>query len=178
MAFNAPYSRRPTAIKGCVFHFEFEMIHPFSDGNGRMGRLWHTLLLSQWNKLFLWLPVESVIRDRQREYYAALNRSDAEGNAGAFTEFMLDAIKRALTDAVETGPAARKKSEASEMARRGFVLDRLTEYRYIMNADVCKGMGVSPATANRILNRMCADGTLKRIRVGKHWAYAMGDQTE
>ena len=59
-------------IKSAVFHYEFEFIHPFHDGNGRMGRMWHSLLLGQWKELFFWLPVEKLIQSRQKEYYDAL----------------------------------------------------------------------------------------------------------
>ena len=59
-------------IKSAIFHYEFEFIHPFADGNGRMGRMWHSLLLGQWKELFYWLPIEELIRTRQKEYYDAL----------------------------------------------------------------------------------------------------------
>ena len=65
-------------IRSCVFHYELELIHPFADGNGRVGRLWHTLLLSKWNPAFAWLPVESIIHDRQQEYYASDEMSDGK----------------------------------------------------------------------------------------------------
>ena len=87
-------------IRSCVFHYELELIHPFADGNGRVGRLWHTLLLSQWNPAFAWLPVESIIHDRQQEYYAAINASNNAGESTAFIEFMLAAIKAALIEAI------------------------------------------------------------------------------
>lgn len=88
----------PLLIKSCVFHYEVEVIHPFADGNGRIGRLWHTLLLSQWNPLFAWLPVESIIHDHQQEYYDAINRSNALGEGTPFLEFMLGVIKEALQE--------------------------------------------------------------------------------
>lgn len=88
-------------ITGCVFHYEFELIHPFADGNGRLGRLWHTLLLSKWKPLFAWLPVESIIHENQSDYYDAINTSNDEGESTVFIEFMLSVIKKALTEAIE-----------------------------------------------------------------------------
>jgi Fic family protein len=85
-------------ITSCVFHYEFEFIHPFIDGNGRLGRLWQTLILSKWHQLFLSLPLESVIKNRQQQYYQALGQADNEGNSEAFIEFMLSAISETLAE--------------------------------------------------------------------------------
>ena len=85
-------------VASSIFHYEFEFIHPFQDGNGRIGRLWQTLILSKWNPLFALLPVESVVRDRQQEYYAALSSSDKSADGTLFTEFMLNAILQALQE--------------------------------------------------------------------------------
>lgn len=87
-------------IRSCVFHYELELIHPSADGNGRVGRLWHTLLLSKWNPAFAWLPVESIIHDCQQEYYDAINTSNDAGESTLFIEFMLSAIKTSLMDVI------------------------------------------------------------------------------
>ncbi|KPU45173.1 adenosine monophosphate-protein transferase SoFic [Oxobacter pfennigii] len=89
-------------IKSCVFHYEFEFIHPFADGNGRMGRMWQTLLLYQWKQLFAWLPVETIIKERQQEYYDVLAAADRNSDSGVFIAFLLRAIFDTLKELEET----------------------------------------------------------------------------
>ena len=88
-------------IRSCVFHYEFVFIHPFSDGNGRMARLWQTALLSEWNPIFKYLPLESRIHEFQDGYYEAIAACHVAGNADAFIEFMLDKINLTLEWALE-----------------------------------------------------------------------------
>lgn len=166
----------PMIIKSCIFHYEFELIHPFADGNGRMGRLWHTLLLTTWDPLFAWLPVESVIHNRQQEYYNAINSSNNAGESTDFIEFMLSAIKAALAEASGIKDKPLGKNAQNAILRRQFILDYLSDNPYIRNGDVCENLGVASATANRILVDLWNDGTLERIRQGKYWAYQMAQR--
>ncbi len=83
-------------IKSSVFHYEFEFIHPFRDGNGRMGRYWQTALLAHWKPIFRYIPIESVIKDNQEEYYNAIRKSTSQGKSNVFIEFMLDVILKAI----------------------------------------------------------------------------------
>jgi len=83
-------------IRSSVFHYEFEFIHPFRDGNGRMGRFWQTVILMKWKPVFAWIPIESVIHDRQAEYYAAIADSTKAGNSNDFIIYMLKAIRDAV----------------------------------------------------------------------------------
>ncbi len=161
----------PLLIKSCVFHYEFEVIHPFADGNGRIGRLWHTLLLSKWNPLFAWLPIESIIHDHQVEYYAAINQSNAQGEGTAFIEFMLGIIKEALQEAIDEQPAEKLSMQSKEELRWEKIADFLRTNSTIQNSDVQNFLDVSSATASRILNALTKEGKLIKVRNGRYWAY-------
>lgn len=160
-------------IRSCVFHYEFELIHPFADGNGRVGRLWHTLLLSRWNPTFAWLPVESMIYAHQQEYYGAINAANDAGESTVFVEFMLSTIKASLIGAIKTSDGMSDGTIDKEALRWRNIQEFLKNHDYIMNADVRVLCGVSAATANRILSGLTTDGKLVKCHEGGHWVYRL-----
>ena len=88
-------------IKSCVFHYEFEFIHPFSDGNGRIGRLWQSVILYHWKSVFSAIPTESIIREHQEAYYKALEEAGSLGESTPFVEFMLEVILKTVEKVLE-----------------------------------------------------------------------------
>jgi Fic family protein len=103
-------------LKSCIFHYEFEFIHPFSDGNGRMGRLWQSVMLHDYNPIFSSLPTESIVRNHQEEYYKALEDATSLGESTPFIEFMLSVILEAITKVgKEVGNKVGNLTENQEM---------------------------------------------------------------
>jgi Fic family protein len=133
-------------IKSCVFHYESEFIHPFIDGNGRMGRLWQTVILCQKYPVFEYLPVESLIRERQDEYYSSLSKSDKEGKSTAFIEFMLGVIEESLENLLRSQNINVGQKDRLELAKDLFGDNRFTRQDYLRFFK-----NISAATASRDL---------------------------
>lgn len=141
-------------LRSCVFHSEFEFIHPFEDGNGRVGRLWHTLLLAAWRPVLARIPIEEVILKRQQDYYAALQASDNQGDAQPFVTYMLRAIREALEPYCRTATVKQTREER--------VLVLMREKPGVTMAEIAVSLDVSKSTAERLVDQMKAAGLISR----------------
>ena len=161
-------------ITSCVFHYEFEFIHPFQDGNGRMGRLWQTLILSRWNDLFAWLPVETLVKEHQEDYYDTLAGSDEQGDCTQFIEFMLGMISQALDDVITSGNDDGIndgindgiKNEAENMRERLLLLVRKNPSMTVKQ--MASELGISIRQAERIVSSLKQDKKLVRIGANRN----------
>lgn len=134
-------------ISSCVFHYELEFIHPFEDGNGRMGRFWQHLILTKYHPLFEYTPIESVIRDHQEDYYAALENADKSGESTVFIEFCLEAILNSLSSFLdELKPEPLTTESRLENAKGQFGRNWFSRKDYIRFFKT-----ISTATASRDL---------------------------
>jgi Fic family protein len=146
-------------IKACVVHYEVELIHPFEDGNGRMGRLWQSLMFSLHIPMLAHVPVESAISDRRRDYYEALARSDSEGSSTAFVEFALHRACDAMLAFVDEYLPERDTPE-SRLAR---ARDKIGTQSF-SRKDYMKALGtISSATASRDLRLGTLEGILEKM---------------
>ena len=161
-------------IRSCVFHYEFEFIHPFADGNGRIGRLWQSLILGRLKPLFEHLPVENMVYSNQQAYYHAINRSSDLGDSGPFIDFMLEEILNALVD-------HQGKSNADIADEKGLnyqqlrVLGYLRADRHTTAAKIAADLDMSARQIERMLADMKAKGILRRIGANRNGYWEIVD---
>ncbi len=161
-------------IRSCVFHYEFEFIHPFADGNGRIGRLWQSLILGRLNPIFEHLPVENMVYSNQQAYYYAINRSSDLGDSGPFIDFMLEEILDALV--VHQG-----KSNADIADEKGLnyqqlrVLGYLRADRHTTAAKIAADLDMSARQIERMLADMKAKGIIRRIGANRNGYWEIVD---
>ena len=160
-------------ISSCVFHYALEYIHPFTDGNGRMGRYWQTALLSAWRVQMAWVPVEEVVRDRQNAYYQAISESDRTGDARYFIEFMLVALRDALLVVKKSVGKGVVKSVVK-------ILELIAQYPDITREWLAKEVGLSIRGVEKNLAQLKSEGKIVRIggRKGGHWEVVKGKRSD
>jgi len=176
-------------IKSCVFHYELEFIHPFADGNGRMGRFWQTVLLTDWRPVFAWVPVETIVKKNQQEYYRVIGECDKSGKSTEFVEFMLQCIKEALLELksknldieyqnLDIGSknldierkkldveAACKSLKYSKATKEKIikVYERLSSEPYFAVSEIVDAVGCSHSTAANLMQKLVALDLVEKV---------------
>lgn len=176
-------SRDHLLIRSCVFHYEFEFIHPFSDGNGRTGRLWQSLILGRLNPLFEHLPVENMVYANQQEYYNAIARSTAEGQSGPFIDFMLNEILKVLQKNIKENVSNElpdkvpnklpdKVPNKTELS----VLELLSDNPRLTRVELAEKVGITENGIKKIVANMKAAGWIERMGSNKngYWVINYG----
>ena len=152
-------------VSSCVFHYEFEFIHPFMDGNGRMGRYWQTMLLSRWKGIFAWLPAETIVKQHQQDYYDAIAQSDSQGNSTIFITFMLRCILQTIKEQQKvTDKVAYKETDKSEDK----LLNIIRATPAITIRQLMQMLSLSDSGVRKILRRLQQQGRIVRIGANKN----------
>ena len=155
-------------ISSCVFHYEFEFIHPFMDGNGRMGRYWQTLLLSRWKGIFAWLPVETIVKKYQQEYYKAIAQSDAKGDSTDFIVFMLKCILQTISEQRKVTDNVGINVGVNVGINEQRVLDALRADASLSAVKIGQLLGITTRQAERLLSSLREKNLIRRVGANKN----------
>jgi len=158
-------------ISSSIFHYEFEFIHPFVDGNGRMGRLWQTLILSRWKPLFNTVPLESVIKECQQDYYDALGQADNSADSTTFIVFMLQAILNTIEQNAPVNALDNAPVNIENLKTPDAILALVAQDSFITRAKLAELIGKDIRTIARAIKKLQDTDKLERVGSDKtgHW---------
>lgn len=155
-------------IKSCVFHYEFEFIHPFQDGNGRMGRLWQTVILKDWKSVFAWLPIETLIKENQDEYYKALSSNDSNADSTNFIVFMLQTILNTIKEILETEKKITRKINVKITANQKKILEAIKQNPFVTQEELSQIVGIAKLNINKNMKKLQEQGIIERVGADKN----------
>ena len=192
-------------LKSAILHYEIETIHPFEDGNGRIGRLWQTLMLAKWNELFAWIPMESILYENRQQYYTAIEDARKANDSGVFIEFTLSAIAEIITEQakrqgedIDSGkdkiqhnasnpnrdhvydpvndPVNDLVNDLVNLTQRS-LLDALISNRAATYEQLANTVGISTSSVKRNLRKLCELELIERVGSDKtgHWIVKHGN---
>ena len=156
-------SKEVPLVKSCIFHFVFETIHPFSDGNGRIGRFWQTVILGKWNRLFYALPIENMVLTHQRKYYKSLNESQKKSDAGAFVDFMLDMIFRTLKAKGDLKGGKKKVVSKGGKKTTEKLIEMMRKNPKVTLAEMVSELGISRSAIQKHILRLKDAQIVRRV---------------
>jgi len=155
-------------VVSSIFHYEFEFIHPFSDGNGRIGRLWQSVILIAYKDLFSYIPIESIVKENQQKYYDALEAAGAAGESTPFVEFMLGSILQSLKQFIKQNTKSDQKSSLKSDQK---ILTLMKKNSKITIREICDSTGLSESGVKKIIKKLKEEKALVRVGAlkGGHW---------
>lgn len=165
-------------IKSCVFHYEFEFIHPFQDGNGRMGRLWQTVILKSWKDVFAWLPVETLVKENQAEYYKALSASDSNADSTLFTEFMLSLILKTIEEIIETEKKVTVKVTQKVTVNQKRIIEAIRQNPFITQEELAEIVGISRKSIIQNMKKLQENHFIERVGADKNGHWEIGTEVQ
>jgi Fic family protein len=158
-------------VKSCIFHYEFEFIHPFADGNGRTGRLWQSLILQKWKDFFAWMPIETLIYAKKDGYYKAFNASNTDGESTIFVTFMLEVIRDALKDVVNSQNKTHDVGinvGVNVGTNEDKVIMLLKQDSNLTAKTIAATLGLTDRQVERILSKLKSEGKIVRHGASKN----------
>ncbi|SFP91525.1 Fic family protein [Hydrogenimonas thermophila] len=147
-------------ISSSVFHYEFEFIHPFSDGNGRIGRLWQSVILGNYREIFFYIPIESIVREHQQSYYKALEESGSAGESTPFIEFMLESVHLSVKEFLKE---YQKSSQKSNLKSDQKILNLIKQDNRISIKELALRLNMSESGIKKVLSKLKSMGTIERV---------------